>query len=314
MNDIPVYLFTGFMDSGKTSIIVETLVENDFGNGNKNLIIACEDGDVEYDEEKLRALGTEVVWIESKEDFTAKKLAELNAAYHPDAVFIEYNGTWEYALFADIEFPKGWVLVQIIATAEASSFEMYMLNMRNLMVEQIFNADVVIFNRCPDDVNKLKFRQLVKSVNKRAQLVYELMDGSIDEREEELPFDISGSVLELSDTDYGLWYLDALDNSAKYEGKQVKFLAKIYKPEKLIHKDVFVPGRFAMTCCEDDITFIGFKCKGDTKKEMVHKSWVNITATVHVEFAKEYKKKGPVLYLDEWSKAEAPEDELVYFN
>ena len=31
--DIPVYLFTGFMDSGKTTLVEETLVENNFGDG-----------------------------------------------------------------------------------------------------------------------------------------------------------------------------------------------------------------------------------------------------------------------------------------
>ncbi len=314
MDTIPVYLFTGFMDSGKTSLIVETLLENDFGAGGKHVIIACEDGEVEFDEDKLKEINTDVIYIEEKEEYTKEKLALIDKEYLPDAVFIEYNGTWEYDLFADTDFPARWELVQILSTADASSFEQYMLNMRNIMVEQLFNSDVVIFNRCTDPIPKLKFRQLVKSINRKAQLVYERIDGTIDETEEELPFDTSGPVLELTDSDYGLWYLDALDHPNKYEGKQIKFLAKVYRPEKLKKKDVFVPGRFAMTCCEDDITFIGFKCKSPEASKLEHKSWINLTATVKVEFAMEYKKKGPVLYLDEWSPAEEPADELVYFS
>ena len=35
--EIPVYLFTGFMDSGKTSLIHETLYDNEFGKDSRDL-------------------------------------------------------------------------------------------------------------------------------------------------------------------------------------------------------------------------------------------------------------------------------------
>ena len=60
IQEIPVYLFTGFMDSGKTSLVQETLFENDFAEG-KGIIIMCEDGDVEYDEDKLAEIGFSLV-------------------------------------------------------------------------------------------------------------------------------------------------------------------------------------------------------------------------------------------------------------
>ena len=43
MNEIPVYLFTGFMDSGKTSLIKDTLFEQGFAKEGKSLVICCED-------------------------------------------------------------------------------------------------------------------------------------------------------------------------------------------------------------------------------------------------------------------------------
>ena len=70
MDEIPVYLFTGFMDSGKTSLILETLLGNEFGVGAKNLILMCEDGDVEYDEEKLKEINADIIQVKSPEDFT----------------------------------------------------------------------------------------------------------------------------------------------------------------------------------------------------------------------------------------------------
>ncbi len=314
MQEIPVYLFTGFMDSGKTTLIRETLFENNFGDGYKTLIIVCEDGDIEYDKEKLKSIHAEVLMLENQTDFNEENLKEINLQYQPEQIFIEYNGTWEMATLLETKLPKGWVIVQSLATVDATTFEMYLNNMRSMIMEQLFRADVVIFNRSDDDTPKGKFRRIVKAQNRPAQIVYERKDGSVDENwEEELPFDIEQDVIELSDADYGIWYMDATDDAKKYEGKKIKFLALIYNPDKM-KKGMFVPGRFAMTCCADDITFIGFKTKYAESKKIEHKSWVTITAEVRIEFAKEYKGKGPVLYPVEIEPAEKPEDELVYFS
>lgn len=311
--EIPVYLFTGFMDSGKTSLIQETLFENEFGDGSKGLLIMCEDGEKEYNEDKLKTVNFRLTTIEEEEDFTDDKLQSLNDEYLPEQVFIEYNGTWGIDKILEANLPEGWVIVQSLATVDSTTFDLYMNNMRAIMQEQVFASDVVIFNRTDDDTDRGRLRRMIKGINRRAQIVYERKDGTIDERPEELPFDINADVIELSDADYGIWYMDAIDNYKKYEGKKIKFLALVYNPDKL-KKGIMVPGRFAMTCCVDDITFIGFKCKYEKENELPHKSWINITAEVHVEFAREYKGKGPVLYPISIEPAEKPADELVYFS
>lgn len=316
MQEIPVYLFTGFMDSGKTTLIQETLYENGFGEDNdRMLIIACEDGDVEYDEEKLATVGAKVAFIEKEEDFTPQTLARLQEEYRPDAVFIEYNGTWQVGPLYEMEMPPYWTIIQSLATVDAQTFEMYLNNMRTMMMEQLFKAEVVIFNRCDDNTPKSKFRGSIKAVNRPAQIVYEREDGTIDDREEELPFDIQADVIEISDADYALWFMDAMENPKKYDGKTVHFLGLAYNPQDgKLRQDVFVPGRFAMTCCVEDITFLGMKCKTQKARDIAHKSWVDITAKIKVEFAKEYKGKGPVLYPVSLAAADKPEDELVYFS
>lgn len=312
--EIPVYLFSGFMDSGKSTLIRETLIEEDFGEGAKTLLIACEDGEVEYDEAELAKANTKFVMIEEEEEFTEAKLKELDLQYKPDQVFIEYNGTWEMATLLEMKLPKDWIIVQSLATVDATTFDMYLTNMRAMIMEQIFQADVVIINRCDDDTPKGKFRRAIKVINRKAQIAYERADGTVDNGEmEELPYDLNQDIVDITDMDYGIWYMDALDDPRKYEGKKVRFLALVYRPEKL-KKGVFVPGRFAMTCCAEDITFVGFKCKYDKASEIPHKSWITITAEMHNEFAMEYKGKGPVLYALEVQPAEKPEDELVYFN
>lgn len=313
MEEIPIYLFTGFMDSGKTTLIKETLLENGFAEQGKSLIICCEDGDIAYDEEELAKVNTNLVMVEKEEDFTGDYLNKLSAEYQPDQIFIEYNGTWGMDTLLETNMPKGWEIIQALATVDATTFDLYLSNMRTMIMEQLFQADVVIFNRCDDSTDKGKYRRNVKALNRKAQLVYERADGTLDEREEELPFDISGDELDITDADYAIWYMDCMENPKKYEGKKVKYLALVYNPEKL-KKGVFVPGRFAMTCCADDVTFIGFKCKYPEEEKIPHKSWIQITAEVHVEFTREYKGKGPVLYPVSIEPAEKPEDELVYFS
>ena len=253
--EIPVYLFTGFMDSGKTSLVQETLFENDFGEGEKGLIIMCEDGDVEYNEDKLRTINFKLTSIESEEEFTSEKLEQLNQEYLPKQVFIEYNGTWGIDKILEAKLPVGWVIVQSLATIDSTTFDLYMNNMRVMMQEQVFASDVVIFNRTDDDTDRGHLRRTIKNINRKAQIVYERKDGTIDERPEELPFDINQDVIELTDADYAIWYMDAMENYKKYDGKKVKFRALVYNPDKL-KKGIIVPGRFAMTCCIEDVTFI----------------------------------------------------------
>ncbi len=213
----------------------------------------------------------------------------------------------------ETKLPDGWLIVQSLATVDGSTFEMYLSNMRSMIMEQLFQADVVIINRCDDNTPRGKFRRSIKAVNRPAQIVYERRDGTVDDSEEELPFDINQEQIQISDADYAIWYMDAQENYKKYDGKKVEFLGYVYNPEKM-KKGVLVPGRFAMTCCIEDVTFLGFKCKYSDSKNIPHKSWVHIVAEIHVEFAKEYKGKGPVLYPVLIEPAKKPEDELVYFS
>lgn len=313
--EVPIYLFTGFMDSGKTTAIHNTLFGSEFSGKESVLVICCEDGEAEYDEKELAKVNASVVMIEEEEDFTEEKIKELAKKYKPDNVFIEYNGTWEVGKLFEMNMPTGWILVQSIATVDSETFEMYQNNMRAMINEQLFKADLVIFNRFTDDSKKSKFRGAVKAINRPATIIYEREDGTIDDDQGSLPFDITKDFLEISDADYALWFMDCMDNPENYEGKKVHFLALVYNPEDgSLKRNVFVPGRFAMTCCVDDIQFLGIKSKYDEAYTLKHRTWVEVTGTVKTEFAKEYEGVGPVIYMEEVKPAEKPEDELVYFS
>ena len=317
--EIPVYLFTGFIDSGKTSLISETIFLNGFITKEIDsfIIISCEEGDEKITEDDLSHIGGVIVNIEDENDFTRDRLKNLELKYNPKAVFIEYNGTWEVDKIFNMEGLDNWEIAQTLCTINCETFEMYMQNMRQMMSESIKMADVIIFNRYDDKFSKAKFRANIRSINKMAQIVYERTDRSIDESVPELPFDLSSESLDISDTDYALWFMDCMDNPEKYDGKIVSFLALVYNPsagDGQLRGNTFVPGRFAMTCCADDIQFLGLMCKYKDSSQVKHKSWINLKARIKCKFTREYSGVGPVLYPIEITPADKPEDELVYFT
>lgn len=317
--DIPVYLINGFLESGKTSFITTTLEDPDFIGRDRILLLVCEEGIEEYDETALEKKGIFVEYVEDKEDFTKDFLEKCQKKHKPDKVIIELNGVWKMEEFLEMDTPGNWVTVQIITLVNAETFNNYINNMRSLIMEHLKYSDTIIFNRWKSDMSKISVRRTIKPVNRKAQIIYESEDGiDAQEEEEELPFDINCNPIIIEDDDFGLWYLDALDFSKKYEGKTVCFKAMFYK-DKNMPKDTFVPGRFAMQCCANDITFIGFLSRiPSTLKSFFethqNRSWIYVEAKVAVEFKKEYRGKGPVLYVTKLEDASPAEEEVVYFT
>lgn len=312
--EVLVYLFTGFIESGKTCLIQGTLEEPDFMNGDKGLLICCEEGETEYNREFLKKINVDMVVVEDEDDFTPELLQELQDKYEPDRVFIEYNGMWAVQEAIEIEMPKDWILVQVLTTIDASTFQTYMNNMGGMMVQQFTESDAVIFNRCDTDTPTAAFRRLIKANNRRAQIIYERKDGTIDNgMEEEMPFDLNADVVEIGEEDYGIWYMDALDHPEKYKNKTLRFKAIIYHPEGF-PDEWLVPGRFAMTCCVDDIQFIGFKCHCADGAKYQTRDWVNITVTAKVEYTPEYQGEGLVLDTVAIERTEKSKEEIVYFT
>lgn len=315
--EIPVYLVVGFLESGKTSFLKETLESEDFTSTEKSLLIACEEGEVEYEAEFLKKVNTSLAVIEDPEELTTEKLEELKKQYNPDRVLIEYNGMWQLENLLGMELPKDWTIVQLINLVNAETFPLYLNNMRSLVIESFTEADMVIFNRCEDDAPGASYLRSIKAVNRRAAVYFETKSGKPLEVEEELPYDINADVIEIEDIDFGVWYIDCMEEPEKYVGKTVKFKGLVYKGKKFT-RGMFVPGRFAMTCCADDISFFGFVCKGlEENYEIVDKlesrDWVMVTATIKNEFHKEYMRKGPVLYPSVIERTEKPKEELIYF-
>ena len=318
--DVPVYLINGFLESGKTQFIKVTLEDPEFINGDRILLLVCEEGEEEYDEAKFKKKNIFVEYIDSREDYSTEKLTELNAEYHPDKIIVELNGVWQMQEILDMDLPKDWIVAQMITMVDATTFMNYINNMRSLIMEQLKYSDSIIFNRCTRDTKKTDIRRIIKPVNRKAQIIYETVDGSElgGEEEEELPFDVNADPIVIEDDDFGLWYLDILDFPKKYAGKRVTFKAQFYKDDKM-PIDTFVPGRFAMQCCANDIGFIGFSARipstyADFLASHKNKSWIHVEGKIKVEFRREYRGKGPVLYVTKLEDSVPAEEDIVYFT
>lgn len=307
-----VYIINGFLESGKTEFITYTLAQPYFQMKGTTLILLCEEGEVEYDPSLLKKSRAVVEVIDREEDFNPNHLIELEKKHKPERILIEYNGMWN---FKDMKLPWHWRVEQQITTIDGSTFPMYYNNMRSQLAEMIRNSEMIIFNRCDKVKEELNtYKRNIKAVNPRADVIFEDANGEItDILEDDLPYDIKSDVLELDDYGYGIWYLDSMDHLERYEGKTISFLAMVLLPDNF-PKGYFVPGRMAMTCCAEDMAFLGYACEYKDADTLKQKEWVKVTAVVKKEYWADYKGEGPVLHAVSVEKAKAPKNEVISFN
>lgn len=308
----PVYMINGFLESGKTEFITFTLNQPYFQIKGKTLLILCEEGENEYDEALLQKSRTELVLIDSEEEFNPANLTAIEKKYKPERIIIEYNGMWN---FKNMKLPWYWKIEQQITTIDGSTFPMYYNNMRSLLAEMIRKSEMIIFNRCDTVREQLNtYKRNIKAVNQSADVIFEDSNGEIDEIfEEDLPYDLSQETIELTDQGYGIWYLDSMEHLERYIGKKLVFTAMVLKPDHF-PQGYFVPGRMAMTCCADDMAFLGYACEFAGAGALKQKEWVKVTATVTREYWEDYKGEGPILHAISVEKTKAPKDEIISFT
>ena len=313
MTEIPVYLITGFLESGKTNFIRPMLTSDDFAGDERTLFFRCENGEEEYDEEELAKYNVVMIPIKNKEDLTQELLKECGKKYKPEQVVFEYNGMWPLAEIEDY-LPRHWVLYQIVTTIDATTFDAYVKNMGSLMMEKLGNADMIIFNRCTPELAAALRKRNLKMINRRAEIYLEYPNGDAEDYflGDECPFDLSAPVLELSDEDYGFWYVDVMEHPDRYDGKMVRYRGTVARSDKF-PKGSFVAGRFAMVCCSEDVAFFGMICKGPDHNKFQTKDWVTVTARVKKEYQKLFQGEGPVLYTQSVVPCEPPEQEIIGF-
>lgn len=309
---IPVYAFTGFLDSGKTKFIQNTLCDTRFNAGERTLLLLCEEGEEEFD---LSAYPYQEVYVEviDQDKITTKELEALAKKRKAERVVVELNGMLLVGDFYQ-KMPEDWQVVQEVMFADGSTILSYNDNMRSLVVDKITGCELVCFNRVPAGTDIMPLHKLARALNRRVDIIYEYSDGKteFDDIEDPLPFDINAPVIEIADDDYALFYQDISEEPKKYNKKTVKFKAQVARLRK-DRNGIFAPGRFVMRCCVEDIEFMGLPCKYPQAEALKTKDWVMVTATVETRFHAIYRGIGPVLTALSVEPAAPAEEEVATF-
>lgn len=329
--EMPVYLFTGFLESGKTTFIQEAMEGSDFNSGERTLFLLCEEGEEEYHPSKF--FGTNVFFetIEDEEQLTPQFLESLQKKHKPERIVVEYNGMWMLdSLYQNM--PESWITYQEMLFADSRTFLTYNQNMRNLVVDKLKSAEMVILNRCEKGFDKMPYHKIIRAINRKSQILYEYDkdDVELDNIQDPLPFDINAPVIEIKDEDYAEWYRDINEETDKYDGKTITVKGRSVIGGEL-PENFFIFGRHVMTCCVEDIQFAGLVCncpgykgidlkEGEnpdmmvlTDKEIAHGGWVTVTAKIKVEENVIYGEVGPVLYVTDLKHTQMPSPEVATF-
>lgn len=313
IKEIPVYLFTGFLGAGKTTFIQDILEANDFNQGERTLLLCCEEGEIEYDPSRFAFNNVFIETVEDEDDLTPELLISLEKKHDIDRAVIEYNGMWMLdSLFGAM--PEGWMIYQEMTFSDATTFLMYNQNMRQLTFDKMKTAELNVFNRCEKGFDKMAFHKEVRIANRRAQIVYEYGPDDVepDMIEDPLPYDMEAEIIEILPEYFAEWYRDINENCGNYDGKKIKVKGRVGTSDDL-PDDKFIFGRHVMTCCVEDIQFAGLIAVYDKTPELENGAWIEITAEVREEYEDAYREDGPVLYCLELSKTEPVEPEVATF-
>ncbi len=312
VKEIPVYLFLGFLDAGKTKFIQETFEDERFDSGEKTLLLVLEEGEEEYDPSRFRVKDFKIETLSVREA-SVERLTQIAHAYGAERVVVECNGMTPLNDFFDV-MPDGWMIAQVMTFFDSTTFLTYNQNIRQLTFDKMQYADLIVFNRFKDEYGKEQFHKIVRGVSRRPDIVYEYMGGraEYDEIVDPLPYDLNAEIVTIEDRDYAFFYRDLMENMQNYDGKTVRFKGLVAVDKKLKQGTVVV-GRHIMTCCEADIAYSGLVVKYASALPLKTRDWVTLTARISVEYDKIYDGEGPVLKASALDYAEPPEQELATF-
>ncbi len=310
---LPIYLFTGFLEGGKTSIIQESLNDEKFNTGEKTLVILCEEGECELDPSKFWGKNVTIHTVDDKAWLTKENLTALTQNRKIDRIIIEYNGMWELQTLYE-SFPDNWAIYQNMMFADAKTFANYNANMRQLVVDKIRDSEMVVLNRTPADINKDEIHKIIRGISRQAAIVYDYPDGHVeyDDIEDPLPYDINAPIIEITDENYAIWYRDLSENMGAYNNKQVKFKGLVAHDDRLGANSLVI-GRPIMTCCVDDIQYAGLISIFKSATTLKDEEWVTVTGTIKIEKHKLYRSQGPVLYVEATSFTVPPKQVVATF-
>ncbi|MCR5617733.1 MAG: hypothetical protein K6F83_05545 [Clostridiales bacterium] len=315
MEDCLVYFFTGFLDSGKTSVIC-SWTDGERFRDSRIVIIATEEGEEEYIKDNYPNADPVVITCDT-DDMNGDFTNDIEKKYKPDIIFIEWNGSVSPSeFFEKCDVPERWALAASIVVIDASTYTEYFKNMQSLFADYFRYADTVIFNRVSKEGDNIpRLRSTVKSVNPGISVNFLDEDNTVINIEDHLPYNLDDDPCVITDENYGLFYTDALDNVKRYNGKRVTLIGKA-----LIFREIrgraFALSRRAYTCCSDDIGQINLLCFLNYGSNFPAGEWLKVTGQVrYYEDESQGKKMAvPCIVVDDYVVTGAPENDIIYFG
>ncbi len=309
---VPIYMLTGFIESGKTTMVRSMLTDENFSEGQRTLILCGEEGIEEYDDAFLKKANAVLVSFDGAEEFTSLRLKQLAAEHKPERVIIEFNSFWGIEMMARVKMPPRWELVQIITLADATTFANYMTNMRKQLTDPMKAADTILINRCGPDFPKSSWRKQLRALNPSATILFENLDGSTEDgvSDEDLPYDMKADIIEISEDNFGIFYLDSMDHPGRYHGKTVRLVGQAF-PDASFPAGFYYFARYAMTCCANDIAKCGWVTKGAARPD--EKGFITLTAVCQCVQSPE-GQEALLLHEKTAERARAPKEKYVTFG
>lgn len=176
-------IITGFFESGKTTFIQEILNSKYIKEYQKILLIVCEEGFTEYEEEELARKNVKIRLLEKESDLEDEFMQQLISRENPEYVLMEYNGTWDISKILRLKLPLGYKIRTLFYLSNAETFRNQLSNMMTFIQPHILNSNVVVFNRFETVDVQLK-KELVrdiKGINSRTKVTF-LQEFEADKR------------------------------------------------------------------------------------------------------------------------------------
>lgn len=305
MVEVPLFIVNGLIESGKTTLIKEIIENNESYQAGNTLLVVCEEGEVEYDEEWLSKYEVNIAYVDSIEKLTPEFLISLDKQYEPLQIVMEFNSFFK---LDELEFPDYMPLYQQVTLIDASKFKVYFNNMKQIFNDTVKYASLIVFNRCDGIKDLASYRRQIRALNKDCQIGFEGSNGVLTTMlDEDLPYDINKKFITLKDEDYPTWYVDVFDNYTKYFNKTFKFKTFV----RDILDETIVVGRNVMTCCENDVQFLGYEVVNETNTLVGIGDCIRIECEVVREYSLFAKEEVVMLHAKKITKLPPEEDKIL---
>lgn len=274
---VPVIAINGFLESGKSYFFNDALDQELFIDPMARCVmVSCEQGNTEYDQRLLKRNHVTVVEVEDPEEIDDAFWRDLLDTHHPDLVYIEQNAMWDKAVY---ELPSTLYLAQQLTVVNAATFREFFNNMRQKVVDMLAKSEVVIMFACDDEAATTFLKRNLQLINPKLGFLLFNSRGDTVSLADDLPYKVDGDYINVADLDYGIFYVDSIENPERYYNKTVELTVRAVL-DKSIPQGFFVGGRRVMTCCANDIAFYYVLCHNGTSTLVKNGDWLRVVGKV----------------------------------